>query len=113
MVRVIEDYHSALQNDGVPHIIALQPWFYLCQKPKHEKEKILDSLSGYRQYYGVPSDKMYQLFLERARQSAERSGYFLVDFSDYFDDVSEWVFTDWCHLTAAGITLLPRNWRTW
>jgi hypothetical protein len=109
VVRVVENYHAALQNDGVPHIIALQPWFYLCQKPKHEKEQILDSLVGYRQYYGVPSDKMYRLFLERARQSAERSGYFLVDFSDYFDDVSEWVFTDWCHLTAGGNYLIAKE----
>lgn len=109
VVRVVENYHAALQNDGVPHIIALQPWFYLSKKPKHDKEKILDSLGGYRQYYGVPSDRMYQLFLEKARQSAEKSGYFLVDFSDYFDDVSEWVFTDWCHLTSGANYLIAKE----
>ncbi len=109
VVRVVENYSAALRNDGVPHIIALQPWFYLSKKPKHDKEKILDSLSGYRQYYGVPSDKMYQLFSDRVRQSAERTGYFLVDFSDYFDDVSEWVFTDWCHLTAGANYLMAKE----
>ncbi|AFM26413.1 discoidin domain-containing protein [Desulfomonile tiedjei] len=109
VVRVMEDYHAALQNDGIPHIIALQPWFYLSQKQKHEKEQILDSLSGYRTYYGIPSDKMYQLYLERARQSAERTNYFLVDFSDYFDDVTEWVFTDWCHLTPGANFLLAKE----
>ncbi|MBI5250411.1 MAG: discoidin domain-containing protein [Desulfomonile tiedjei] len=109
VVRVVENYSAALKNDGVPHIIALQPWFYLCKKPKHDKEKILDSLGGYRQYYGVPSDKMYQLFLDKVRQSAEKTGYFLVDFSDYFDDVSEWVFTDWCHLTAGGNYLMAKE----
>ncbi len=106
---MVENYSAALRNDGVPHIIALQPWFYLSKKPKHDKEKILDSLSGYRQYYGVPSDQMYQLFLDNVRQSAEKTGYFLVDFSDYFDDVSEWVFTDWCHLTAGANYLMAKE----
>lgn len=109
VVRVMEDYHAALQNDGIPHIIALQPWFYLSRKEKSEKEQILDSLSGYRTYYGVPSDKIYQLYLERARQSAEKTNYFLVDFSDYFDDVTEWVFTDWCHLTPGANFLLAKE----
>ncbi|MFH0957556.1 MAG: hypothetical protein V1897_02530, partial [Pseudomonadota bacterium] len=33
VVRVLENYHSALENDGVPHIFALQPLLYLSKKP--------------------------------------------------------------------------------
>ncbi len=109
VVRVVENYHSAMANDGVPHVIALQPWFYSTKKPLHEKEKVLASLKGYRDYYGVPSDKVYKLLVQRLVESARARGYFLVDFSEYFDDVSEWVFTDWCHLTAGANYLLAKE----
>lgn len=109
VVRVVEDYHSVLENDGVKHIFALQPWFYLSKKPLDDKEKALASVKGHRDYYGVPSDKMYQTIAEKIRQSAEHKKYFIADFLDYFDDVSEWVFTDWCHLTAGGNYLIAKE----
>lgn len=109
VVRVVEDYHSVLENDGVKHIFALQPWFYLSKKPLNEREKALSSVNGYRQYYGVPSDKMYQLIVEKIKQSAAQKKYFVADFSNYFDDVSEWVFTDWCHLTAGANYLIAKE----
>jgi len=109
VVKVVENYHSALQNDGVHHIFALQPWFYSSKKTHHEKEKILEKLEGYRFYYEAPSDKMYKLLTNKMEQSATSQGYFLVDFSEYFDDVSEWVFTDWCHLTAGANYLLAKE----
>jgi hypothetical protein len=109
VVRVVEDYHSALENDGVKHIFALQPWFYLSKKPLEDREKALKSMNGHRQYFGVPSDKMYQLIVEKIKQSAAQKRYFVADFSDYFDDVSEWVFTDWCHLTAGANYLVAKE----
>jgi len=108
-VKVVENYHTALQNDGVPHIIALQPWFYSSKKPQHEKEKVLAGLQGYRHYYDVPSDEAYNLLIEKMKESARKKGYFLADFSDYFDDVSEWVFTDWCHLTSGANYLVAKE----
>lgn len=109
VVKVVEDYHSALQNDGVPHIIALQPWFYSSKKTHHEKEKILAGLEGHRNYYGIPSDNMYKLLTNKIEQSAAKQRYFLVNFVDYYDDVSEWVFTDWCHLTSGANYLLAKE----
>jgi hypothetical protein len=109
VARVVENYHSALQNDGVNHIFALQPWYYLSKKPKHQREKIIDSLDDHKQYYGMPSDKMYALLIKELMKSAEKNGYFLVDFSAYFDDVSECVFTDWCHLTPGANYVLAKE----
>lgn len=109
VVRVVDDLHSAMENDGVAHLFVLQPWFYLSKKKHTEQEKVLASLDGTRHYYGVPSDKMYQLFIDRISQNAKEKGYFLVDFSEYFDDVSEWVFTDWCHLTAGANYLMAKE----
>ncbi len=106
----MENYHTALQNDSVAHIFALQPWFYSSKKPHHDREKVLAGLQGYRHYYGVPSDKAYNLLIEKIRESAaSKKGYFLVDFSDYFDDVSEWVFTDWCHLNSGANYLVAKE----
>jgi len=109
VVRVVEDFHSALENDGVPHIIAIQPWFYLSKKKQSEQEKTLAKLDGHREIFGVPSVEMYKLLIERMSYSARNKGYFLVDFCDYFDDVSEWVFTDWCHLTAGANYLVAKE----
>lgn len=109
VVRVVENIHSVMQDDGVPHLFVLQPWLYLSKKELTDQEKKLSSLTGARAYYGVPSDKMYGLLVERLVQSARSKGYFLVDFSSYFDDVSEWVFTDWCHLTVGGNYVIAKE----
>jgi hypothetical protein len=109
VVRVVENYHSSLENDEVPHLFALQPWLYLSKKKLTEQEKTLSALTGTRTYYGIPSDKMYQLLINRITGSARKKGYFVVDFSQYFDDVTEWVFTDWCHLTAGANYLVAKE----
>ncbi len=109
VVRTAEDYSALLQNDGIPHILALQPWFYLSKKPLSAREKTIDKLEGYRTYYDIPSDKVYKVLIDKIVESAHKKGYFVVDFSEYFDDVSEWVFTDWCHLTAGANYLLAKE----
>ncbi len=109
VVRVIEDYHSVLDNDGVPHIFGLQPLLYLSKKPRHEWEQKVEPLEEHKQYYGAPADELYKFIIDRIVESAQRKQYFLADFSDYFDDSSEWVFTDWCHLTAGANYLIAKE----
>ncbi len=109
VVKMVENYHSLMQNDKIPHIIALQPWYYLTKKPKTEIEQKLAGLTGHAEYYGTPSDKTYEIIVQEIIRSAQQKKYFVVDFSRYFDDVSEWVFTDWCHLTAGGNFLIAKE----
>ena len=109
VVRVVEDYHSVLENDGVPHIFALQPLLYLSKKPRHEWEKLVEPIGEHKQYYDVPADNLYKFMIERITVSAHKKHYFLADFSEYFDDTSEWVFTDWCHLTAGANYLIAKE----
>lgn len=109
VVRVIEDYHSVLDNDGVPHIFALQPLLYLSKKPRHEWEQKVEPLEEHKHYYGTPADQLYKFIINRIGESAQRKQYLLADFSDYFDDSSEWVFTDWCHLTAGANYLIAKE----
>lgn len=109
VVRVVENYHLMMANDQVPHMLVLQPWFYLSKKKLSEKEKLLEGMAGQREYYGVPSGPVYKVLIEKLVQSAKDKQYFLVDLHDYFDDVSEWVFTDWCHLTAGANHLVAKE----
>jgi hypothetical protein len=109
VVRVIEDYHCVLDNDDVPHIFALQPLLYLSKKPRHEWEQKVEPLEEHKHYYGTPADQLYKFIINRMVESAQRKQYFLADFSDYFNDSSEWVFTDWCHLTAGANYLIAKE----
>jgi hypothetical protein len=109
VVRVLEDYHSVLENDSVPHIFAMQPLLYLSKKPRHAWEKKVESVEEHKEYYLTPVDKLYELMIERINESARKKQYFLADFSNYFDDTSEWVFTDWCHLTAGANYLIAKE----
>ncbi len=70
VVRVVEDYHSVLDNDGVPHVFALQPLLYLSDKPRHEWEKKVESLEEHKQYFNTPTDKLYKSLIERITESA-------------------------------------------
>ncbi len=109
VVRVVEDYHSVLENDGVPHIIALQPLLYLSKKPRQEMERRVESLGEHRQYYDIPADRLYKALIEQITASARKRQYFVADFSEYFDDTHEWVFTDWCHLTAGANYMIAKE----
>lgn len=109
VVGVVENYHLMMANDQVPHMLVLQPWFYLSKKKLSEKEKLLKEMAGQREYYGVPSGPVYQVLIEKLVQSAKDKEYFLVDLHNYFDDVSEWVFTDWCHLTSGANYLVAKE----
>ncbi len=109
VVRVVEDYHSVLENDGVPHILAQQPMLYLSKKPRHEHEAKVESLEEHQYYYGVPSEKAYKQIIDGISASAKKRGFLIADFSEYFDDTSQWVFTDWCHLTAGANYLIAKE----
>lgn len=109
VVKVVEDYSSSIQNDGIPHIVALQPWLYLSKKKLSPQEKPIYDLQTFRNYYGVPSDRSYKLLVDKIVSSAQDKNYFVADFSDYFDDVSEWVFLDWCHLSSGANFLLAKE----
>jgi hypothetical protein len=109
VVRVLENYHSALENDGVPHIFALQPLLYLSKKPRNEIEEKIEATEEHQQYYDMSTADVYKFIIDTIKLSSEKKGYILVDFSDYFDQASEWVFTDWCHLTSGANYLIAKQ----
>ncbi len=109
VVRVLENYHSALENDGVPHIFALQPLLYLSKKPRNEIEEKIEATEEHQQYYDMNTADVYKFIIDTVKLSSDKKGYILVDFSDYFDSTSVWVFTDWCHLTAGANYLIAKQ----
>ncbi|MFA6224052.1 MAG: discoidin domain-containing protein [Desulfomonilaceae bacterium] len=109
VVRVVEHYHSALENDGVPHIFAVQPLLYMSKKPLHEVEEKIKAIEEHNQYYDMTTASAYKFIVDKIRSGSDEKGYILADFSEYFDQTSEWVFTDWCHLTSGANYLLAKQ----
>jgi len=69
----------------------------------------LELLEENKDYYGVPAEDAYKYLIDLLSASAKKRGLFVADFSEYFDDTSEWVFTDWCHLTAGANYLIAKE----
>ena len=66
-------------------------------------------MEEHKYYYGVPAENAYKYMIDRISVSAKKRGFFIADFSEYFDDTSQWVFTDWCHLTAGANYLIAKE----
>ncbi len=109
VVRVLEDYHAVLENDGVPHLFSLQPILSLSKKPRHDMETKVESLGEHKQYYDILTGDAYRFLVHKIRESAAKKQFSLLDFTEYFDDTSEWVFSDWCHLTAGANYLIAKE----
>ena len=109
VVRVVEHYHSALENDGVPHIFAVQPLLYMSKKPLHEVEEKIKAIEEHNQYYDMKTAGAYKFIVDKIRSGSDEKGYILADFSEYFNQTSEWVFTDWCHLTSGANYLIAKQ----
>lgn len=109
VIKVIDDYHNALNVDGVPHIFALQPMLYSSQKPRHEMERKIEASKDHETYYDLNTGQLYTYLTQRIISNAREKGIHTLNFKDYFNDTSEWVFTDWCHLTPGANYLLGRE----
>lgn len=72
-------------------------------------ETRVEALEEHKHYYDVPADHVYKYLTDRIVESAQKKQYFVADFTEYFDDTSEWVFTDWCHLTAGANYLIAKE----
>lgn len=107
--KVIEDYHNALNTDSIPHIFAIQPMLYSSKKPRTEIENKVEQTRDHEIYYDVNTGQLYDYITRRIVSNAQERGIHTLNFVDYFNDTSEWVFTDWCHLTAGANYLIGKE----
>lgn len=107
--KVIEDYHNALNTDSVPHIFAIQPMLYASKKPRHGIEEKIEQTKDHETYYDMNTGLLYNYITRRIVTNAQDRGIHALNFVDYFNDTNQWVFTDWCHLTAGANYLIGKE----
>lgn len=105
---VVAIYHNALEADGVPHVFALQPMFRNCKKKRTPIEQKIESVTGMEKIGFYDARETYALLVEKILNRAKTGGFEVVDLTGLFDDVNEWVFTDWCHLTNGANYVLAK-----
>jgi hypothetical protein len=108
VVRVVENYHSVMESDQTQHIFVMQPWFYSSKKPLNERERQMAAYKEHALYYGIPSARIYEKLVEKVTSSGAEKDFPVMDLTGFFDDVNEWVFTDWCHLTSGANHLIAK-----
>ena len=105
---VLAIYHNTLSSDGVPHVLALQPMFRNCKKKRMPIESKIEQVCGMDKVGFFDAVETYDLLVDRVKKRAGQAGFEVVDFTGIFDDVTGWVFTDWCHLTNGANYLMAK-----
>jgi hypothetical protein len=105
---VMAIYHTALKTDRVPHVFALQPMLRNTKKPLTPMERKIKEMTGMEKIGFFYSDETYREFVSRVKKRGLDVDFQVVDLTGIYDSVSEWVFTDWCHLTNGANYLIAK-----
>ncbi|MDQ7781531.1 MAG: discoidin domain-containing protein [Desulfomonilaceae bacterium] len=101
-------FHKVLETDGVPHVFALQPMFRNSKKKRMPIEQQIENVTGMEKIGFYNARETYDLLVERIKERNKEIGFEVVDLTTIYDDVNEWVFTDWCHLTNGANYLMAK-----
>lgn len=96
---VVAIYHKVLEADRVPHVFALQPMFRNCKKQRTPIEKNIEAVTGMEKIGFYDAAETYNVLVDKIKKRCLEDGFEVVDLTGLFDNVTAWVFTDWCHLT--------------
>jgi hypothetical protein len=105
---ILAIYHTVLETDGVPHVLALQPMFRNCRKKRTPMERRIEQVTGMQKIGFYDAAETYDLLVEKIRQRGKEVGLDVVDLTKIFDNANAWVFTDWCHMTNGANYLLAK-----
>jgi hypothetical protein len=105
---VVAIYHKTLQTDGVPHVFALQPMFRNCKKKRTPMEEKIEQVTGMEKIGFYDAAQTYDVLVDKIKKRAQKAGFEVVDLTGIYDDVNEWVFTDWCHLTNGANYIMAK-----
>jgi hypothetical protein len=106
---VMAFYHKTLEADRVPHVFAMQPMFANSKKPRMPIEKKIEDTSRMEKvgfFFAVPT---YDALVEKVKERGKEVGIEVADLTKVFDNVTEWVFTDWCHLTNGANYIMAKE----
>ena len=106
---VVAIYHKVLETDRVPHVFALQPMFRNCKKKRIPMEEKIEQITGMQKIGFYDAAQTYDALVDKIKKRARDVGFKVVDLTGIYDDVTEWVFTDWCHLTNGANYILAKE----
>jgi hypothetical protein len=106
---VMAIYHSTLQSDRVPHVFALQPMFRNCKKQRTPMEVKIEQVTGMQKIGFFDAAETYDMFVESMKKRGNEVDFEVADLTGIYDNVTEWVFTDWCHLTNGANYILAKE----
>jgi hypothetical protein len=105
---VVAIYHKALEADNVPHVFALQPMFRNSKKKRMPIEKQIEKVTGMEKIGFFYAKDTYDQLVKRIIEKNKAIGFEVVDLTGIYDNVTDWVFTDWCHLTNGANFLMAK-----
>ncbi|MBM3299445.1 MAG: discoidin domain-containing protein [Deltaproteobacteria bacterium] len=105
---VVAIFHNVLEADRVPHVFALQPMFRNSKKKRMPIEQKIESITGMEKIGFYYAKDTYELLVDKIKKRNKEIGLEVVDLTGLFDNVTEWVFTDWCHLTNGANHLVAK-----
>jgi hypothetical protein len=106
---VLAIYHTTLETDRVPHVFAVQPMFRNCKKKRTPMEQKIEQITGMDKIGFYDAAETYDLLVDRIKKRVKEAGLEVVDLTGVYDNVTEWVFTDWCHLTNGANYLIAKD----
>lgn len=106
---VVAIYHGALEADRVPHVFALQPMFRNCKKKRTPMEEKIESVTGMQKIGFYDAAQTYDALVEKIKNRCNEVNFEVVDLTSIFDPVTEWVFTDWCHMTNGANYIMAKE----
>ena len=104
-MKMVERNGLILQHEGVDAIFALQPEIAFKQSKTLSplEEKIYDEMvSHWPENYIEVRNEARPIVWSYLQEAADVSGATAVDLTDIYGDVTEDVYTDYCHLTSVG-----------
>jgi len=101
-------YHKVLETDRVAHVLALQPMFRNSKKKRTPMEEKIESVTGMQKIGFYDAGQTYDVLVQGIKKRCQEAGCEVLDLTGIFDNVTEWVFTDWCHLTNGANFILAK-----
>ncbi len=109
LADVVAIYHKVLETDGVPHIFALQPMFRNSKKKLTPVEQRIAQMTGMSKIGFYDGAETFDLIVDRTKKRSREAGLEILDLTGCFDNVTEWVFTDWCHVTNGANYIMAKK----
>ncbi len=106
---IVAIYHETLKTDSVPHVFALQPMFRNSKKKRTPVEERIETVTGMQKIGFYDAAQTYDVLVDQIKKRCREINFEVADLTGIFDNVSDWVFTDWCHVTNGGNYILAKE----